>query len=170
MELEFMKKELMKLGLIFSAFVSINSLAESFILNGQTVNSTISTNTIECQGFTIAITENKFPVAYEMQIPKKFRIAGFNGSPLIIGKYATLQPSGLQIPSPQDISLLKGQLPKERTYLPTTATCKGSRIIVSYWSGGNCKTCETFMAFNVEDDQIIPLKKVDYSEMRALSE
>ncbi len=158
----------MKLIAIPLAFLSIGVGAESFTVDGTIVESVNTIKTFECEGFQVSISEDKFPIKHEMSVPQKYRIKGFFGSYSIISKSAKLLPYNLSIPAPQDIKELSPLYPKGRTFLPTSAACKGSTLIISYWSGGNCKECEAFVKFEVENGFLKSAQKANYGDVRAL--
>jgi hypothetical protein len=156
--------------LIITISVPLYLNAASFNLNGEDIKSSVTEKIVECDSYKVKIVNEQFPYKYEMEIPQEFQIEGFYGSSVIVNKAAFILPSGTRIPNPNDIENLKETYPTKRTYLAGSAVCKGDTLIISYWSGGNCKECEAFVQFKVIDGQPTRAEKVDYSHVRALKQ
>lgn len=155
------------LPLLATLFSGI-TFAASFVLNGTPVNSKIIEKSVECGEFKVILRSEGFPFKYEGKIPIKFRIKGFYGPDNIVNKEAMLLPSKVAIPSPNSIKELQSLYPENRTYLPTSAVCKGNVLIISYWSGGSCSGCEIAVKFEMSNGIPTNPMRVGYSEAKAL--
>ena len=154
------------LFLVFAA--SLQSHASSFVLDGGIIETNISEQIVECGSYQVLLRNEQFPYKYETNIPKKYDIKGFYGSSSIVNKSAFILPSGAKVPKPNEISELKNSYPIDRTYLPGSAVCKDNTLIVSYWSGGNCKECEAFIQFEISNGKPKNAQKVNYGDVEAL--
>ncbi len=143
--------------------------AAEFVFNGELIRSINSEETYDCGSYKVILKKEKFPLKYEMNVPQELKIKGFYGSRAIVRQEAILIPGNTIIPMPQNILELKSQYPSDRTYLPTKATCSGQKLIISYWSGGNCKDCETFVLFDVVNNIPQNPQRSDYSHVKTLS-
>lgn len=103
---------------------ALNSYAENFLYKETVVESEVTNKIVDCGNYQIRLETEKFPFEYEAHIPSKFKIEGFLGSPTTIRKVAFVQPKEILISQPEQISDIKSQIPKNRTYLPTSAVCK----------------------------------------------
>jgi hypothetical protein len=148
-------------GSVFSA---------SFTHKGEVIKSSVSVKSIECGQYKIDLKKENFPFKHEMNVPQKFKIKGFHGSNSTIGKDAVLQPAGVIVPRPNDLPKLKANYPADRTYLAGSAVCKGNKVIVAYWSGGNCSECEAFVSFEVLGSKLLNPTKVSYQQYKAISQ
>ena len=154
------------LGVIFSIPLYLN--AASFSLNGKVINSIVNERFVECGSYQIQLVNEHFPYKHEMEVPKQFRIDGFYGSAATVNKSAYFIPGKIKIPNPSEIANLKESYPTNRTYLPASAVCRDNILIVSYWSGGNCRDCEAFVQFKIVDNQLTRPEKVNYSHVKAM--
>ncbi|MFD1218254.1 hypothetical protein [Microbulbifer celer] len=154
------------LGAAFVVSVQVN--AASFNLDGKIIESDTVEEIVDCGSYKVRLKSEQFPYKYEMEIPEEYKIEGFYGSSAIVEKSAFIFPGGTRVLSPSEIKSLKSLYPLDRTYLPTSAVCKGSTLIVSYWSGGNCKECEAFLQFEVVDGKPTNAKKVHYGQVQVL--
>lgn len=161
----------MRLSKILFGFIycfSVHLNAASFKLNGETIQSSITEKIIQCEDYKVKLINDHFPYKREVDVPDEFRISGYYGSASTVNKAAYILPSGLKVPTPNNIETLKGQFPSNRTYLPNAAVCQGSTLIISYGSGGNCKACEAFIQFTVTAGQTFDPIKVGYLRAKAL--
>ena len=158
----------LSLPLLFLAASSLPICAADFSYKGNTVTSQVSETIVECNAYQVLIKKEHFPYKYEMVVPKAFHIKEFFGSAATIRKEAFILPNTTIIPQPNEISTIKGKYPRNRTYLPSSAVCKGNTLIVSYWSGGNCKECEAFVQFEIVGGMLTKPQKVDYSHVKDL--
>lgn len=158
-------------NLIFIVLFFINTevFSESFTLNGKVIESIVSEKIIDCGKYKILLKKENFPFKYEMEIPKHYQIKGFYGSAVYIDKSAFIMPSNSDIPRPNEIAELKELYPDDRTYLPGSAVCRGNTLIVSYWSGGNCKNCEAFVQFDISNGNLRNARQVSYKDVKLLN-
>ncbi len=134
-----------------SIFLSIDALAAEFEYKGEKIRSSISSNTVQCDGYEIKIEVEKFPFEYESYVPNIFKISGFYGSNAIVSRKAYLVKNKITLISEANkLDGIKDFLVENRTYLPLKAMCKGNDFVILYWSGGNCKSCEVFVEFSVD--------------------
>ncbi len=152
-----------------STVVASSAYSASFSHKGETITSSTTVKTIDCGNYTIDLNHEAFSFDYENHIPSNFKIKGFYGSITTISKQAVIQPTGIIIPSPNNLTELKDLYPKDRTYLAGSAVCSGNKIIVSYWSGGNCSQCEAFVAFDISGSKLLNPAKATYSHFKAIS-
>ena len=155
--------------LVLSFVVQVSAHSASFTAKGEIVTSSISVKTVDCGTYEIDLQHESFPFKFENYVPSKFKVQGFYGSSTTVSKQAIIQPIGYVLPSPNDIEELKNIYPEGRTYLASSAVCHGSKIIVSYWSGGNCSQCEAFVSFEFSGSKLSNPKKVSYHEFKSLS-
>lgn len=157
---------LVALGLVFQTI----SNAASFNHQGEDIASSIAIKTIDCGKYKVEVVHESFPFKYENYVPEEFFIKGFYGSVTTVSKQAIIRPEGIVVPNANDIDEIQGSYPENRTYLAGSAACKGSQLIISYWSGGNCSQCEAYVSFEVYGSKLINPKKVTYREFQALSQ
>lgn len=156
-----------KCFVLLCLFTSSSLFATEFELNGEVISSLIKEDKVQCDGFAVVLRTEHFPFQHEMAVPAKLKIAGFNGSKAIIDKHAFIKPQQLVIPRANEIKSIKRQLSEGLVYLPSNAVCHGNQIVISYWAGGNCRQCEVFVEFTLEEQQLIAVKKVNYAYFKA---
>jgi hypothetical protein len=157
----------LKLLLIMSFLITaLSSNAAEFTLDSITVRSTTIEKEVQCKGYNIILSTERFPAKYEMRIPKEFRIAQYYGPDFIIGQEAYLTPGNFKIPLPNELKNIKDTLLPHRTFLPYKALCKENAFVVFYGSGGNCDKCEVFLEFEVVDGKLANPKKINYSTVK----
>lgn len=156
-----------KCFVLLCLFSSSSLFAAEFELNGEVISSLKKEDKVQCDGFAVVLRTEYFPFQHEMAVPAKFKTAGFNGSKAIIDKQAFIKPQQLVIPRADEIKAIKGQLSEGLVYLPSKAVCYGNNIVMSYWAGGNCRQCEAFVEFTLEEQQLIAVKKVNYAYFKA---
>ena len=154
--------------IFFVITASFEIQAASFNLNGEIIESEITKKTTECDSYQVVLENEYFPYKHELKIPKEFRIKNFHGSSAIVNKSAFILPGKIAIPRPSQIEGIEGQYPRNRTYLPNSVVCKGDILIVSYWSGGNCKECEAFLQFKILNGVPTNPQTVDYDHFKEL--
>ena len=147
--------------------ITNNAIANSLEFEGEIIHSEVTEKLFDCGSYQVRLETDKFPFKYERNIPEKFRLNGFMGSPAIVRKEAYLLPKSTLIPRPDQLKKMKAQLVQGRTYLPTAVACKDDTFIVSYWSGGNCAQCEVFVQFSAKDGVPSNPQKVNYGRVKA---
>jgi hypothetical protein len=157
----------LKFLLLINFFITALSLsAAEFTLNGTIIHSKTVTKEITCNGYSIRLITEKFPLKYEMHIPKKFTIKHFYGSDTILKEEAYLLPGNLKIPTPNELHGIKNTLPPRRIFLPYKAFCKKNTFVIFYTSGGNCHACETFVKFEVINGKPSNPVKINYATVK----
>lgn len=155
---------------ILSSVISASVYSASFTHKGEVVTSSVSSKIIDCGTYKVNLSHETFPFKYENYIPSKYRIKGFYGSVTTINKKAVILPSGVIVPNPNDLMELKALYPEGRTYLAGSAVCSANKLIVSYWSGGNCYQCDAFVSFDVSGSKLLNPKKATYNDFKAISQ
>jgi hypothetical protein len=145
---------------------ALSSNAAEFTLDGITVRSTTIEKEVQCKGYSIILSTERFPAKYEMRIPKEFRIAQYYGPDFIIEQEAYLTPGNFKIPLPNELNEIKDTLLPDRTFLPYKALCKENAFVIFYESGGNCDECEVFVTFEVLDRKPTNPRKIKYSTVK----
>ena len=137
------------LAILFPLFPA-NILAAEFILDGKNIVSVVTEKSITCNTFTVVIKSERFPKEYEMRVPTKFLIKGFNGADFIIGAdaYFVTKDAKLKLPYASDVAGLRDHL-RKATYIPTEAECTKEGFYVRYWSGGNGRGAEAGINYSV---------------------
>lgn len=159
----------MKFWILFGLFLVTHSvIAAEFFLSGKAISSKVDEKIIACDGYSISLISESFPMEYELSVPEEYRIEGFNGSRAYIRREAFIEPFGIKVPKPQEIDSLKNFYKAGLTYLPTNAVCRDNEMIISYWSGGNCSHCEAFIHFTLENKKLISPVKVSYRDVKAM--
>lgn len=151
-------------GVFLSLILGVQ--AAEFKLDGVTVHSSTSTQELECRDFSIQLIEEKFPIKYEMRIPKEFEIKGYYGGDIFVKREAYLMPEHKKIPLPNELEGIKSTLLQKRTYLPYQALCKGNSFVVFYGSGGNCNGCEVFIEFEVIEQEVQNPRRIDFFTLK----
>jgi len=151
--------------------VSMSALSEQVSVFGKTYESKLEKTVFACDGFNIDVIEDRLGVDFEMDISPSSApdfIPGFMGMHSILSKKAILTESGWSIPNANDIEQLNGKLKSGRTYIVSSVTCKKDRVVVYYYSGGNCNGCEAFVEFNYKNGKLINPTTSSYKAYKSL--
>lgn len=159
----------MKSKLLFSLLLSFSTVAAEFVHDEEMVKSAVSEKLLDCGNYQVIFRQDVFPFKYEKIIPQELKINEFYGSSAIVSMDAVVVPGNTTLPNPHELPELNGFLLVDRTYLPSKGTCKDNKLIISYWSGGNCSGCQAFVEFEVIDNVLTNPRKVSYSYFNKFS-
>lgn len=155
-----------KFIVILSVFFAANSIAADFVYQGKKIISSSQTEKTLCDGYELGIVKESFPLEYEAYVPDKYRIKGFTGSAANLSRKAYVQwDSEILLPQPYEIESIASSIAEHKTYLPGKAICGKQSFVISYWSGGNCDTCEIFVEFDIVDRRIGAARLMPYRQV-----
>lgn len=146
----------MKNFLLILFAVVFPAYSAEFTLNGSLVKSSIYVNEFKCQGYSILVKEDRFPLEVDYQVPAEVALQGFYGNDLIVGATAFVKNASIEhkITIPIEKYQKKGNLLRDgRVYIPSLGYCLSKNtFLLSVWSGGNCTQCELLIKYQINPD------------------
>lgn len=159
------KQSLIVIAFIFTTF-STFIFSASFFLGDKQVSSMLSESIKECGDYQLLFKTENFPLQYERVIPSKFQIRGFYGSRVIVSREVIVLPEGIRIPRFDKLANIKENYLIDRTYLPSSIECIGNKLVVNYWSGGNCPQCGATVEFEVLENTLVVVNKAKFNTLK----
>lgn len=156
---------------LFLVLITLNVSAIEITIRGKKYVSDISKKEINCGYFKLEISEDRFGGDFwKVDNSAPNFIPGFMGPSEIVSKEVILVGSGYKVPKANKIQNVVSSLKKGRTYIPSDLVCQNEKVIIAYWSGGNCVGCEAFVSFMHDNGKLINPEISSYKAYKELEE